>query len=47
MLEPVTDTISSKLLNYEIFNLLCGMNINVENPGLQLLPLEKITGETF
>lgn len=29
MLEPVTDTISSKLLNYDIFNVLCGMNINV------------------
>lgn len=29
MLEPVADIISSKLLNYDIFNVLCDMNINM------------------
>lgn len=28
-LELITDTISSKLLNYDIFNVLCGMNTNM------------------
>lgn len=29
MLEPVADIISSKLLNNDIFNVLCDMNINM------------------
>lgn len=29
MLECIADIISSKLLNYDMFNVLCGMNINM------------------
>lgn len=44
---PITDTISSKLLNYDTFNALLSCIQKCENPGLQCLPQEEITGQVF